>query len=92
MVRTQIQLTEEQAVKLKRIAAERGVSMAELIREAVDRIPDRNDRAERFARAIEVIRTSRFRDREGKTDVSVRHDDYLVQAIEADLRRKRRRS
>jgi predicted DNA-binding ribbon-helix-helix protein len=92
MVRTQIQLTEEQAAKLKRIAAERGVSMAELIREAVDRIPDRNDRAERFDRAIEVIRTSRFSDREGKTDVSVRHDDYLVEAIEADLRRKRRRS
>jgi len=46
LVRTQIQLTEEQAVKLKRMAAERGVSMAEVIRDAVDRLPDRDDRDE----------------------------------------------
>lgn len=36
MVRTQIQLTEHQAAQLKRVAAERGVSMAELIRQSVD--------------------------------------------------------
>jgi Arc/MetJ-type ribon-helix-helix transcriptional regulator len=79
MVRTQIQLTEEQAAKLKRIAAERGVSMAEVIREAVDTIPDRDDRAERLARALAVARRG-FRDRDGATDVSVRHDDYLAEA------------
>ena len=79
MVRTQIQLTEEQAAKLKRIAAERGVSMAEVIREAVDTIPDRDDRAERLDRALAVARRG-FRDRDGATDVSVRHDDYLAEA------------
>ncbi len=36
MVRTQIQLTEEQAIKVKKIAARRGVSMAEVIRDAVE--------------------------------------------------------
>jgi len=36
MVRTQIQLTEEQARALKEIAAARGESMAEVIRRAVD--------------------------------------------------------
>ena len=36
MVRTQIQLTEEQARALKELAAEEGVSMAELIRRSVE--------------------------------------------------------
>lgn len=88
MIRTQIQLTEEQAARLKRIAAERGVSMAEVIREAVDRIPHRDDRNERFERAIRALRTSHFRDIEGKTDVSVRHDEYLADIYEADLRKR----
>jgi hypothetical protein len=88
MIRTQIQLTGEQAAKLKRVAAERGVSMAEVIRDAVDGIPDRDDRAGRFARAIEAIRKSRFRDREDRTDVSVRHDEYLADIYEADLRKR----
>jgi Arc/MetJ-type ribon-helix-helix transcriptional regulator len=83
MIRTQIQLTEEQAAKLKRVAAGRGVSMAEVIRDAVDRIPDRDDRAERWARALAAIGVGH--DRDGATDVSVRHDEYLVEALEADL-------
>jgi hypothetical protein len=36
MIRTQIQLTEEQARRLKAMAAERGTSVAELIRQGVD--------------------------------------------------------
>lgn len=36
MVRTQIQLTEDQAETLKRLAAARQLSVAELIRQAVD--------------------------------------------------------
>jgi hypothetical protein len=32
----------------------------------------------------------RFRDIEGRTDVSVRHDEYLAQAIEAELHEHRR--
>ena len=78
MVRTQIQLTEEQATKLKRVAADRGVSMAEVVREAVDRIPDRDDRAERWARALAAV--GKGHDRDGATDVSIRHDDYLAEA------------
>ena len=86
MIRTQIQLTEEQAAKLKRLANERDVSMAEVIREAVDRLPDRDDRAERFARALAVAGSGR--DVEGKTDVAVRHDEYLADIYEADLRKR----
>jgi hypothetical protein len=88
VIRTQIQLTEEQAAKLKRIADERGVSMAQVIRDAVEHLPDRDDRAERWARALAVL--GKFHDIEGKTDVSVRHDEYLADALEEELRRKRR--
>jgi Arc/MetJ-type ribon-helix-helix transcriptional regulator len=85
MIRTQIQLTEEQASKLKRLAAARHVSMAKVIRDAVDRLPDRDDRAERFARALEAIRAGSFHDVEGKTDVAERHDEYLADIYEQDL-------
>jgi len=36
MIRTQVQLTDTQARMLRRVAAERGVSMAAVIRELVD--------------------------------------------------------
>ena len=36
MIRTQVQLTDAQARMLRRVAAERGVSMAAVIRELVD--------------------------------------------------------
>ena len=86
MIRTQIQLTEEQAEKAKRLAGERGVSMAEVIRELIDRAPERDDRAERFARALAAVGAGR--DIEGKTDVSVRHDEYLADIYEEDLRKR----
>jgi len=38
MVRTQIQLTEEQAKEVKRIARARLISVAEIIREAVNNV------------------------------------------------------
>jgi Arc/MetJ-type ribon-helix-helix transcriptional regulator len=87
MIRTQIQLTEEQAAKLKRLAAARDVSMAEVIRDAVDRLADRDGRAERLALAVSVL--GKFHDIAGKTDVSVRHDEYLAEILEEDLRRGR---
>ena len=88
MIRTQIQLTEAQAEKAKRLAAERGVSMAEVIRELIDREPEGDDRAERFARALAAIERGGFRDRQGKTDVSLEHDRHLAEALEADLRKR----
>jgi Arc/MetJ-type ribon-helix-helix transcriptional regulator len=88
MVRTQIQLTEEQAAKAKRLAAQRGVSMSEVIRQLLDAAPERDDRAERFARALAAVKRGGFRDREGKTDVSIRHDEYLAEILEEDLRKR----
>mgnify|MGYP005864063869 CR=1 FL=1 len=73
MVRTQIQLTEEQARALKEVAAERGVSMAELIRQAVDRILEESAEDEKWRRAMALI--GRYRG--GPSDVSTNHDKYL---------------
>jgi Arc/MetJ-type ribon-helix-helix transcriptional regulator len=86
MIRTQIQLTKEQAEKAKRLATERGVSMAEVIRELIDHAPEQEDRAARFARALAAAGLGR--DVEGKTDVSVNHDKYLADIYEEDLRKR----
>ena len=79
MVRTQIQLTEEQAKKIKKIAASRGVPMAEVIRDAVEgaiRSGAGTVSEERRKRALEIV--GKFRSR--KRDVSRKHDAYLTEA------------
>lgn len=79
MVRTQIQLSEQQARRLRARARELGVSLAELIRQFVDKgLTDTPDRAQPYDRAARLV--GRFRDRHGATDVSSRHDDYLDEA------------
>jgi len=79
MARTQIQLTEEQAKKIKKIAASRGVPMAEVIRDAVEgaiRSSAGTVSEERRKRALEI--PGKFRS--GKKDVSKKHDAYLTEA------------
>jgi Arc/MetJ-type ribon-helix-helix transcriptional regulator len=77
MIRTQVQLTEEQSRQLKLVAAERGVSMAEVIRQAIDRELGQDERDARWERAIEAVRRSRFRS--GKSNIAERHDEYLAE-------------
>jgi hypothetical protein len=82
MVRTQIQLTAEQARRLRAEARERGISLAEVIRQYVDRglaaeAPRREALYERAARLV-----GRYRDRRGARDVSRKHDQYLDEAFE----------
>ncbi len=76
MVRTQIQLTDDQAKTVKKLAIARGVSMAEFIRQAVEGVihssPD-IDREERVKRARDIA--GKFSS--GKSDVSRKHDAYL---------------
>lgn len=76
MVRTQIQLTEAQARALKRLAAERGVSIAALIREAVDRLVHGGDPDAVWRRALAVI----GRYSAGPGNVSEDHDRHLEEA------------
>jgi len=78
MIRTQIQLTEDQAKALKKIAQSRHLSVAELIRKAVDTVIKSNTVAnaeERHKRAMEII--GKFGS--GKHDVSKKHDLYLTE-------------
>jgi hypothetical protein len=81
MIRTQIQLTEEQASALKTLAATRRTSVAELIRQGVSQMLRRAvgiSPAEVRRRAIAAA--GRFQS--GATDVSTRHDDYLAEAYQ----------
>lgn len=78
MVRTQIQLTEDQAKALKKIAQSRHLSVAELIRKAVDTVIKSNtvvNAEERHKRAMEIV--GKFSS--GKRDVSKKHDLYLTE-------------
>lgn len=79
MVRTQIQLTDDQANQLRELAAREGLSMAELIRQAVDLILVRRtavsvDPWQRCKAAIGGFHS-------GLGDVAERHDDYFVESI-----------
>jgi hypothetical protein len=78
MVRTQIQLTEEQSRALKKVAAARGESMAEVIRRAVDGVI-RSGVAfpadEKKKRALDIV--GKFKS--GRRDVSKRHDAHLAE-------------
>jgi predicted Ser/Thr protein kinase len=79
MIRTQVQLNEEQAKAVKRIAAAQGTSMAEVIRRAVNGIIGSSlsgDWKEQHQRALEIV--GKFRS--GKRDVSKNHDRYLKEA------------
>jgi len=81
MIRTQVQLREEQMQTLRRWASARRVSIAELIRQGVDMLIHSStsiDDEERRRRAIAMV--GQFRS--GLSDVSSEHDRYLVEAYE----------
>ena len=73
MIRTQIQLTERQARALRQLATSEGLSMAELIRRAVDRVLAEPGDEMRRGRALAAV--GKFRS--GRGDVARRHDEYL---------------
>lgn len=77
MERTQISLTQGQMQRLRHAATQRGVSMAHLIREAVDAyVPDAAaDREPRVQRALAAA--GRFHS--GVSDLSEQHDEYLTE-------------
>ena len=80
MVRTQIQLTEAQAEALRRLSSDQGVSLAELIRRAVDHLIGQNPGQAEQARARAVAAVGRFES--GLHDVSRRHDEHLAEAFD----------
>jgi hypothetical protein len=78
MVRAHIQLTEEQAKILKALAAQQGVSVADLIQRGVDEVLKTIDGVERRQRALAAA--GKFRS--GRSDLSAEHDHYLAEAYE----------
>ena len=79
MIRTQIQLTEEQSRVLKAMALEENVSVAELIRRSIDRYirsANRPTLDEKRRRALAVV--GKFSS--DVTDLSTNHDHYLAEA------------
>ena len=76
MVRTIIQLGEEQHRELKRIARERKKSMSALVREGVDKIIQGSVTPEDMKRrALEVV----GKYRSGIPDLAEKHDTYLAE-------------
>jgi hypothetical protein len=78
MVRTQIQLTEEQSTNLKQLAEQDNVSVAELIRRSIDRYLQEQggvSQEERQQRLLSVIGIGSS----GVNDLGVNHDDYLAE-------------
>jgi len=77
MVRTQIQLPEEQVALLKKMAAARHESMAEIIRQAVDFFAKaKYEEIEKQRRKRAMAVTGRFRS--GVKDLAASHDSYLT--------------
>ena len=79
MVRTQIQLTERQARELKRMAAREGVSMAEVIRRAVDAKIRGGSGEVPWQERVRRAQAAMGKFRSGLKDVAKRHDDYLAE-------------
>ncbi len=79
MIRAQIQLTEKQAEILRRRAKRENVSLAELVRRAVDAFTrtEPPSRADLREHAIRVA--GRFAS--GSHDTSRRHDEVLIDAF-----------
>ena len=82
MVRTQIQLAEDQHRRLTRYAGRLGISLAEAVRRCVDAQLDREmaapSRDDRVRAALAVC--GKYRDPQGDTDVARNHDRHLGEA------------
>ena len=76
MIRTQIQLTEEQSKALKQLSSQKNISVAQLIRNSVDlllRSMTEISEEDKRRRALSIV--GKFPVKE--TDMSVNHDKYL---------------
>jgi hypothetical protein len=80
MIRTQIQLTEEQVAILRTMSVESRLSIAELIRMSIDSFIKREAG---ISRDIKLTRAKSAAGRfaSGVADVSTEHDKYLAEAL-----------
>jgi hypothetical protein len=82
MIRTQIQLTEEQHRWLKRWARDRGISLSEAVRRCVEgqlAVEGGGDHhSDRVRRALAVV--GKYSDPEGSSTIGQDHDAVLAEA------------
>jgi hypothetical protein len=81
MVRTQIQLTRKLSIQIKELAAQEGLSMAEMIRRALTHFLETTPRAmrdERFLRAMAAA--GQFQS--GNRRLSAEHDAAFAEAAD----------
>lgn len=78
MVRTQIQLTDEQARRLRELSLSSNESVASLIRNAIDRflITGKPNRAAQYRQALSLAGKYET----GQPDMAIEHDRYLEEA------------
>jgi hypothetical protein len=85
MVRTQIQLTEEQHRRLHRLARRLGISLSEAVRRCVaDRLKEEDTAPSRehLVRSALAV-CGRYADDRRTTRVAIDHDRYLAEAYRA---------
>ena len=82
MQRVQVQFTDDQVAALQERARESGRPIAGIVREAVDAWLAADERQSRFDRALAAIGSFRS----GLSDLSTKHDEYFVDAVEARIR------
>jgi len=86
MIRTMVQLTEEQLKVLKTMAKARKTSVARLVRESVTiyvamsiQNPEREKKRRRALNGLKKIQKANFNDADGKKDIATNHDQYLAE-------------
>jgi len=79
MVRTQIQLRDDQAEQLRDLAAQEGLSMAELVRQGVDRLLREASSTRRSGTRLDAL-TVAGRFDSGVPGIARHHDDELADA------------
>ncbi len=80
MIRTQIQITEEQARALKRLSAREKKSVAELIRMSVDALIRSGGLLDQDQmRRNAILAAGKFT---GPENLAANHDDYLAESLD----------
>ena len=77
MIRTQIQLDEQQYARLKSLAARQSKSVAQLVREGVEHVLAAERRAADWTRLLDAVGTCH--DATGARDLSAEHDAHLIE-------------
>lgn len=81
MLRTQVQLTEKQAAALRRRSKRENVSVAELVRQAIDAFTRAEPPSDREVRDRAIRAAGRFAS--GVHDTSLHHDEALADAFQS---------